>query len=128
MKIYIIDKKYGFANSFRKIVERVCEENNIKEITNISCEEGIKALPDNYDLYFIHYNNLADKRPIERLKDKNPKAYLVAIHRGGAELDNKEIKELFNKYYKSFEDCDPLLNEGKYPALEEILKDVLEQG
>ena len=126
MKIYVIDKTEKLSKGLKGALELVCERINVKEITNVSWEKGIKIIPTNYDLYFIHYDNLEDKKPIERLKEKKPKAFLIGIDRGGATWDNKELTNLFNKRYRLMDDFPA--GERPFPFLEDKIKDALKHN
>ena len=80
IKVFMLDSKAG--KSLANVVARAFEIKGI-DLEGAVIEEEVEVLPKEYDLYFLHLNDILDKETLNQLKRLQPESYFIEIGVGG---------------------------------------------
>lgn len=105
-KILILDSKAG--RDLAIVVKNACLEKKINAEVVLK-EQEIKMVPEGYDLYFLHLNDVLDKDYLNSLKKTHSKSYFIEIGvDGGYYRGNNSIQKEDNLIF-SQEDIEEII-------------------
>jgi hypothetical protein len=120
-KMFIQNRHYDNVSQ-RIILTRFAEEIGVKLIIDYSSEEDLREIPDGYEFYLLHLEDIEDSNEISRLKREQPWSYIIGFSGAVHYTTTYDVRTDFED---KKEYCDKIL--GSSLDLTEEVKRIIEE-